>query len=233
MTNAKWIQRHDILHHSYTNDYKCDRDLSNGEPLIYYRSKINNFLTKYQAYYFIFVALISTHTVMFDTFCYTLKYDRINIVTPYLRSLRPRIITFKILHFLIVFSSLRESWWLPNIYLFAVSAVLSVLFTLSHNYEGVITEMASDKDGRKDWYKEQILGSSTWGGTLGCYLTGGLNFQIEHHLFPRMNPSHYPTIQPIVRRLCAKYGIHYRYFPSMLENLISTWKYMNTEGNII
>ena len=39
---------------------------------------------------------------------------------------------------------------------------------------------------------------------------GGLNFQIEHHLFPSLPHTHYPEIAPIVRRNCAEHGVRYR-----------------------
>jgi fatty acid desaturase len=38
---------------------------------------------------------------------------------------------------------------------------------------------------------------------------GGMNYQIEHHLFPAVANAHYPRIAPIVRRVCAEMGVHY------------------------
>ena len=46
----------------------------------------------------------------------------------------------------------------------------------------------------------QIATSSNVGGSLLCHLNGGLNYQIEHHLFPRVNHCHYPLIAPVVRQ---------------------------------
>ena len=45
------------------------------------------------------------------------------------------------------------------------------------------------------WYKAQAETSCTYGGTIGMLLTGGLNLQIEHHLFPRISSWYYPIIQ--------------------------------------
>jgi delta11-fatty-acid desaturase len=49
--------------------------------------------------------------------------------------------------------------------------------------------------------------------------TGGLNMQIEHHLFPSVNHCHLHKIQPHVRDLCKKYGIKYSESPSLWEAL--------------
>ena len=47
------------------------------------------------------------------------------------------------------------------------------------------------------------------------WMLGGLNFQIEHHLFPRVPHTHYPKIAEIVRRNCAKHGVRYSSHPSL------------------
>ena len=45
------------------------------------------------------------------------------------------------------------------------------------------------------------------------WMLGGLNFQIEHHLFPRVPHTHYPKIAEIVRRNCVKHGVRYSFHP--------------------
>ena len=102
---------------------------------------------------------------------------------------------------------------------------LAFFFMISHNFEGAQaltdTTRPSNKGGEKNsfLYKQvpliikstlfkhladmhltpKIVPSSNVGGWWLCHLHGGLNYQIEHHLFPRMNHCHYPTIAPIVR----------------------------------
>jgi fatty acid desaturase len=60
------------------------------------------------------------------------------------------------------------------------------------------------------------------GGTVAGFFTGGLNYQIEHHLFPRICSTHYPTIQPIVRRIARKHGVRYTSYGYIWENARST-----------
>merc|ERR1712008_80824 len=114
------------------------------------------------------------------------------------------------------------------------SLTLSVLFSVSHNFEGSDRDpMANFKETGESvcWYKSQVETSCTYGDKISGYLTGGLNFQIEHHLFPRMSSSWYPYIAPTVRRVCEKHGVSYNYYPTVLSNLISTVKYMHGAGN--
>lgn len=114
------------------------------------------------------------------------------------------------------------------------SLALGLLFTLSHNFEG------ADRDPTKSvrvtgqpvcWFKAQVETSSTYGGFISGYLTGGLNFQVEHHLFPRMSSAWYPYIAPKVREICEKHGVKYAYYPYVWQNLYSTLKYTHEIGN--
>jgi hypothetical protein len=113
------------------------------------------------------------------------------------------------------------------------SLTLSLLFSLSHNF------IHSDRDPTASykktgesicWFKSQVETSSTYGGAISGYLTGGLNFQVEHHLFPRMSSAWYPYIAPKVREICEKHGVQYAYYPWIWQNLISTFSYMHKAG---
>merc|ERR1711959_211114 len=108
-------------------------------------------------------------------------------------------------------------------------ACLTFVFVLSHNFEGSRRDLAESREPI-DWYKAQAETSSSYGGSVAMLLTGGLNFQIEHHLFPRMCSWHYPNIQPAVLKCCKKHNVSYAQFPSLWSNLLSTWKYMRTVG---
>ena len=83
---------------------------------------------------------------------------------------------------------------------------LAFFFIISHNFEGS-KFFDRSKDGSKGSKGHEGLGflyrqaasSSNVGGSLLCFINGGLNYQIEHHLFPRMSHCHYPLIAPMVR----------------------------------
>ena len=114
------------------------------------------------------------------------------------------------------------------------SLTLGLLFTLSHNFENVDRDPTnlnlSETQEPVCWFKSQVETSSTYGGMISGWLTGGLNFQVEHHLFPRMSSAWYPFIAPKVREICKKHGVRYVYYPWLLQNMYSTLKYTHEVG---
>jgi fatty acid desaturase len=115
----------------------------------------------------------------------------------------------------------------------AESLALAVLFSLSHNFEN------ADRNPTKEfvangqpicWYKSQVETSCTYGGFISGCFTGGLNFQIEHHVVPRMSSAYYPYIASTVRSVCKKHKVQYVYYPWVVQNLWSTLKYIHAAG---
>jgi delta11-fatty-acid desaturase len=82
------------------------------------------------------------------------------------------------------------------------------------------------------FYKHQVLTShsfgdaSTWSGWLVFLFTGGLNLQIEHHLFPCVNHCHLPAIRPIVKAVCKKHGVFYHESAGLGEALGKYYTHM-------
>jgi fatty acid desaturase len=80
---------------------------------------------------------------------------------------------------------------------------LGFVFTLSHNGKEVYNES-------KDFVNAQILTTrNTKAGWFNDWFTGGLDRQIEHHLFPTMPRHNYPVISPQVEAMCRKHGLEY------------------------
>ncbi len=83
-----------------------------------------------------------------------------------------------------------------------------------------------------DRYQSQVETSCSYGGIGAMVLTGGLNFQIEHHCFPRLSSWHYPGLSGAVRECCKRHGVKYTYYPSLWSNVRSMLRYMRTAGLI-
>ncbi|MBS1564362.1 MAG: fatty acid desaturase, partial [Bacteroidetes bacterium] len=62
------------------------------------------------------------------------------------------------------------------------------------------------------------------------WLVGGLNFQIEHHLFPKISHVHYPAISKIIKKACAEYGIQYIEYRRMRYALASHVAFLKHMG---
>lgn len=104
---------------------------------------------------------------------------------------------------------------------------LSFFFIISHNFVGVqIIDNTKDEFKNMSFLRKQVTTSSNVGGSWLCFMNGGLNYQIEHHLFPRIQHSHYPKIAPIVKDFCKSKGITYVHFPTISENISSCVKHL-------
>jgi linoleoyl-CoA desaturase len=62
------------------------------------------------------------------------------------------------------------------------------------------------------------------------WYVGGLNFQVEHHLFAKISHIHYPKISKIVQRKCQEYGIPYHAMPTMGKAIASHYRFMRELG---
>jgi linoleoyl-CoA desaturase len=97
--------------------------------------------------------------------------------------------------------------------LFMVSSVACSLAVILPNVVNHEVPEASEIASRKpmDWGVHQVVTSHNYGtnSRWSLYSSGGLNFQIEHHLFPSVHYSHYPALAEIVRTACNEYGVPY------------------------
>jgi linoleoyl-CoA desaturase len=64
------------------------------------------------------------------------------------------------------------------------------------------------------------------------WYTGGLNYQVEHHLFPGISHLHYPAIAPIVQRTAEEFGIPYNVKPTMMAALGSHVRRLRQLGGV-
>jgi linoleoyl-CoA desaturase len=77
-----------------------------------------------------------------------------------------------------------------------------------------------------DWGVHQVLTSHNFGAAsrVALHLSGGLNMQIEHHLFPGVHYTHFPRIAPIVQRACAEFGLPYHSSRSVFEAMAKHYR---------
>jgi linoleoyl-CoA desaturase len=83
-----------------------------------------------------------------------------------------------------------------------------------------------------EWAVHQVETTVDFGRTNGalCWFLGGLNFQIEHHLFPRICHVHYPALAPIIEDVCREHGVAYRSHTSLRAALGSHWRWLVEMG---
>jgi len=111
--------------------------------------------------------------------------------------------------------------------------VLAVVFQLAHCVEE--SQFPLDQGSGsidKPWAVHQVETSVDFARESGaaCWLLGGLNFQIEHHLFSRICHVNYPAIAPLVERTCREFGIGYNYNVTFMAALRSHYRWLRSMG---
>jgi len=244
-----WMAQH-WTHHAYTNHADKDPDSFSSEPVFAFNDypighPKRKWWHKFQGAYFIFMLGFYWLTTVFNPQVMDLRqrgaqYVGIQMENDYIVKRRKYAMALRASYiYLNIYSPFANngfSWATLGIIMLmgiSESLTLSLLFSLSHNF------INSDRDPTLKykttgesicWFKSQVETSSTYGGAISGYLTGGLNFQVEHHLFPRMSSAWYPYIAPKVREICEKHGVRYVYYPWIWQNLFSTFAYMHKAG---
>ena len=116
----------------------------------------------------------------------------------------------------------------------ALGVLLAVVFQLAHCTEeaGFLGLPAGSQRVPEGWAAHQVHTTMNFArrNRLLTWYLGGLNFQIEHHLFPRVCHIHYPRISQIVERGCAEYGVRYVAHEGLFGALGSHWRWLRRLG---
>ena len=230
-----WIHQHVVQHHIHCNDINRDPDMEGNKiiklnPLAAYERHY-----MYQYVYFLAALALFGFSVVKDTIVSLINGVYFTPISPYLDNHRKVDKLFSclfVVRWVIVpiYQAPTISTILNVMVLYVVSGYyLSFFFLLSHNFAGTKHFNVSSEES---FLRQQVLSSSNVGGPLLCWFNGGLNYQIEHHLFPRIHHSHYPKIAPIVREFCRERDISYTHFHSIYENLVSTSRYLYEIGHL-
>jgi linoleoyl-CoA desaturase len=94
---------------------------------------------------------------------------------------------------------------------FIAGVVLTVIFQLAHSLEGTNHPLPKNGVLENDWAIHQMNTTMNFSpdNRLLSWYVGGLNYQVEHHLFPRISHVHYPALSRIVRSTASEYHIPY------------------------
>jgi linoleoyl-CoA desaturase len=139
----------------------------------------------------------------------------------------------------IVVPLLFYPWWVVAAgyvaFAMVASLVTATTFQLAHCVEEAASaspdEMAASK---RIWAVHEVESTVDFcpRNVVLTWLLGGLNFQIEHHLFPRVPHTHYPRIAEIVRRKAAEHGVRYTAQPSLRVAIRSHQRHLRALGRV-
>ena len=240
VASSTWRVAHNLLHHTYTNVPGTDTDIEPGPALRFQPTAKHYPWHRIQAVYAWFLYALTSVLWVYQK-------DFVQASRPHPRTGEPtsarewaKIIVGKAMHMTVflalplAFSHHTVGTTLLGYALLHGFAgfVLAVVFQLAHVVEGV-RYISADESGRfpRGWMEHELLTTANFGRTKLCtFITGGLDHQIEHHLFPLICHVHYPALSPIVRQCAHDHGLPYLHSGSFLEAVASHARMLNRLG---
>jgi linoleoyl-CoA desaturase len=237
-----WKRTHNIVHHSYTNVTGVDGDIDLG---VLGRLSPHQPRFAYHRFQHLYLWILYG----FITFKWQFRDDAMALIRGRVgetRVPRPRgwelakLVTGKLLFFTLAFvvPLSLHSWQSVALFFFVASfaegVLMSVVFQLAHVVEHAAfpePEPGSMKI-ENSWAVHQVettvdFARNSW---LATWFTGGLNFQIEHHLFPQICHIHYPAISKIVEETSAEFGVSYHAHPTTSSAIRSHYNWLKKLG---
>jgi len=220
-----WKMQHNVLHHTFTNIHEEDEDIS---PRGVLRLSPHSEWKRIHRYQFIYAWLLyGLMTLVWLTYkdFYRIgryhktglaKKNNANITKEWFILLGSKMLYVTYIFVLpVIFTAL--AWWqvLLGIVIMQYIAgfMLAIIFQPAHVIEGTEFPLPDENQALKNnWAIHQLLTTTNFGNRSRWFswYVGGLNFQIEHHLFPNICHVHYRKIAGIVKETATEFGLPYR-----------------------
>lgn len=232
-----WKLKHNIAHHTYTNIEGEDFDIEVKFMRFHPDQKLKGY-HRYQRYYFILLYSISYLAwIFYQDFEKYFKGKLSNSAESFRFPLNEKVIFWvsKLINLtLLVVIPVVSVGWAPALLGLLITGIacgfcLATVFQLAH----VVSETEfTPQDSNKienEWMIHQLSTTANFatGNKVITWLLGGLNYQVEHHLFPRISHVHYPAINAIVKDLCREFSVRYIEFGSVREAFRSHLRVIN------
>lgn len=237
-----WNMKHNVVHHAYTNIAGVDDDINAGPLLRMCESQKKYKIHKYQHFYFWFLySLLHMFWVFFTDYK---KYFTKHVGSVPLKKLSTKDhvvfwgakVFYMTLYVALPIILCGFTPWLIGFLTYAMVSglVLSIVFQLAHAIEETEFPIAVQPANKieDEWALHQLKTTANF-ATRNKFITwwvGGLNFQVEHHLFPKISHVHYPTISKIVKQTCTEMNIPYLEHKKMRHAIVSHVSHLKKMG---
>ncbi len=237
-----WKQKHNLNHHPYTNVASADEDIEAFGLLRMSPDKPRYWFHRWQH---IYVWALYPLTSLFWFFVldflayfnqkiveqeFSQKYQVKDSMVFWLSK------AFYITLYLVI-PIYFLGWESVIIGFLCLHAVMGVLFAVVFQLAHVVdkTEFPTpDEHGNLpyEWAAHQLATTADFApkSKITTWCVGGLNFQVEHHLFPRVSHTHYPELHKIVREVCADKGVLHREYASVGEAILGHIRHLKNMG---
>lgn len=236
-----WKIKHNIIHHTYTNIEGMDDDIAKYPMFRLTPHQEKKWFHRFQYLYAIPLYFFTTFNwILFDDY-WKLITKRINTTHIRNMSLRDHLefwagkLTNLTLFFFIPI--MVFGFWQALLGFFIMHAALglslALVFQMAHAVEEATFPLPNEESKiENEWALHQVNTTVNFamGNKVISWLVGGLNYQVEHHLYPKISHIHYPNISKIVKQTCDDLNIRYNAFPTFGQALLSHFRYLKTLG---
>ncbi|MEP7278121.1 MAG: acyl-CoA desaturase [Bacteroidota bacterium] len=238
-----WKFKHNIVHHTYTNVDGVDDDIAKSPLMRQCTTQKWVPAHRFQHIYVVLVYAISS--IAWVALMDFNKYFQQKVFTTPMQkmSTKEHIIFWasKVLYgiFYVAIPVYFVGWgpWALGFVCMHVTMglTLALVFQLAHVVEHVEFEAAIGMDHKiieNEWAIHQIKTTANFApkNKFVNWYVGGLNYQVEHHLFPRISHVHYPAISGIVQKTCEDFDLPYHSFSTFSGSLASHFRLMKQLG---
>ena len=238
-----WKQKHNIIHHTYTNVDGLDDDIAKS-PIIR-QCETQKWVPAHRIQHLYLLPVYALSSIFWVFIMDFTKYftRKIYRTDAWKMTLKNHIIfwatkvAFVIFYMLLPIMVWGFGQWLLGFFVLHVvmGLTLSLVFQLAHVVENTEFEnvaLDETKHIETAWAEHELKTTSNFAmnNKVISWFVGGLNYQIEHHLFPRVSHVHYPAISKIVMQKCAEYNLPYNKYDTMQAALASHFKVMKLLG---
>jgi linoleoyl-CoA desaturase len=238
-----WKQKHNILHHTYTNVDGLDDDIAKS-PIIR-QCETQRWVPAHKIQHLYLLPVYALSSIFWIFFMDFTKYftGKIYTTEAWKMSAKNKTIFWLTkagyLTFYIVLPIVKWGFfpWLGGFLLLhaTMGLTLSIVFQLAHvveNTEFEHVDLDETKHVETAWAVHELKTTSNFamGSKVVSWFVGGLNFQIEHHLFPKVSHIHYPAISKIVQQKCVEFNLPYNQYTTMMQAVASHFRVMKNLG---
>ncbi len=243
--HVNWKIQHNVLHHSFTNIDGHDEDIEKKGIIRFSPTQERRKVFKYQLFYApLLYAILTLYWVTYKDFDQFFSYEKRGLMKGQNLSFGKalsRIILFKVVYYAVIIAApilFTEIHWslivLGFLLMHAIGGfILAIVFQSAH----VLSETDFFKPDEENcvensWAILQMKTTSNFAtnNVPLTWLIGGLNYQVEHHLFPTICHVHYPAISKIVRQTAADYDIPYLEHKTFGGAILNHFTFLNKLG---
>lgn len=239
-----WQVQHNVLHHTYTNIPGHDEDLDAGRVIRFTKDAKWYSFHRFQQYYSVFLyGLLTFNWAITTDFKQMKSYLKRKL--SYGKAKSPKILWTTLIITKMIYVSiwivlpmvLGITWWKVLVGFFVMhytaGLILSIVFQLAHVVKETTNPVPNESgEIENTWAIHQLFTTTNFApkNWIVNWYTGGLNHQIEHHIFPNISHIHYGKIGKIVKETAKECNLPYYEYKTMRSAVIAHFKHLKELG---